>query len=192
MSAALTASLVGRDGWWLIQAATLVSMVGAVLALDDVVQRRQQFSRQREALRQFRSVVPDVLFEASPDGVFRTTSPSSARVLGLSPSEIRGRAITDFTADALPPMHPDSVERVSWTTTWTLPDGSVRSLNTLLNPSWDPNGRLKMIRGVIRDQAERVAAEVALRESEVRFRRVLDAAQNGIMLVSHEGQLLLT
>ena len=135
MSAALTASLVGADGWWLIQGATFVTVVGAFLALDDVVRRRQQFSRLRENLRHFRRVVPDVLFEASGDGVFRSANTAAIRILGISHRELRGRSFTEFTADPLPPIPRGSDEPVSWTTTWTLLDGSVRSLNTLMTPS---------------------------------------------------------
>lgn len=174
-----------------MEASACLGLAGAFVALEAAVRGRAAGRRQRELLRHITTHLPDVLFEATPEGVFTSVSRATRQVLLTEPADARGMSITDFTRDRMPPFEPGA-EHVSWTTLWHLPDGTRKVLNVILQPLWGERGRLAGFRGVIRDQAERLTAETALRESEARFRRVLDAAQNGIMLVTHDGKLLLT
>ena len=54
-----------------------------------------------------------------------------------------------------------------------------------------PEGQPPEFTGVLRDVSERFAAQRALEESEERFRTAFEAAQNGMLLLSHEGETLL-
>lgn len=199
MGTSLLAFTLGAGQWWLVEICAFACLIGAFAALEETVRHRSASNRRRDRLRYITHHLPDVLFEATPDGVFTSVSRATSRVLLTDPRAVRGMSITDFTQEALPPIEAAPGEagaqqsaQQSWTAMWHLPDGSRKPLNVILQPVRDGRGRVTALRGVIRDQAERLAAETALRESEARFRRVLDAAQNGIMLVSHDGNLLLT
>lgn len=190
LSASVLALTLGPGYWWLVELSAFLCLIGAFVTLEQIVVVRTA-SRQRDELLTFITrFLPDVLFEATPDGAFTRVSRAAVRVLGAEPRALRGVPINEFTEDVMPSITGERA--VSWTTRWRAPDGTSRPLNTILYPVYDKDGRLRAIRGVIRDQAERLAAETALRDSEARFRRVLDAAQNGVMLVSLEGELLLT
>ncbi len=191
LGASLLAFTVGPRFWWLVELSSFVCVIGAFAAFEESVRRRNRLQRQSEMLRYINHHLPDVLFEATPEGVITSASRATQRMLRVESRQVRGMSISDFTHEPLPALRPGAGQ-VSWTAMWHLPDGTRRPLNAIIQPVWGQDGRLTAIRGVIRDQAERLAAETALRDSEARFRRVLDAAQNGIMLVSHEGRLLLT
>ncbi|MEX1022636.1 MAG: EAL domain-containing protein [Dehalococcoidia bacterium] len=177
--------------WWALEGAALVSLGGAFVGLEETLRSRQRLATVEDRLVHIDHGLPDILFEATPDGAIRSITHASIRLLGYTPEEMRGRHVSEFTADPLPSFRADGPASRTWTTEWKRADGSTRTFTSIVEPIWR-EGRLRAIRGVVRDQAERVAAESALRESEARFRRVLDAAQNGIMLVGHEGKILLT
>lgn len=190
--AALLATLVESTWWWALESSAFVALMGAFVGLEETLRSRQRLATVQDRLTHIDRGLPDILFEASPDGILRTVTHASERLLGRPPGEMRGHHITEFTTDHLPPLRSDGPPRMTWTTTWRCADGRTRPFTSFVEPVWSSNGRLQSIRGVVRDQSERLAAENALRESEARFRRVLDAAQNGIMLVSHDGGLMLT
>jgi len=78
-----------------------------------------------------------------------------------------------------------------WNARWVHAGGDAVHHTALVRAVRDASGHLTSLRGVLRnpsgDQAE---TQAALRASEERLRRALEAAQNGIMLVDRDGSLI--
>jgi|GEM_PF-4788955 len=178
--------------WWAIEVSALIALVGAFAGVETSLRYRAIARHASEDLRHLDEYSSECVFEASPEGIIRRMSNAGARLLGISPAEAVGTSLRRLTDEPLPVLVPGGPHAVPWDATWKLGPQQQDMLATTLYPSFDSEGQLRVIRGVIRDQSERLAIEVALRESEERFRRVLDAAVNGIVLASHDGQLVLS
>ncbi|WP_275575046.1 PAS domain-containing protein [Neosynechococcus sphagnicola] len=73
--------------------------------------------------------------------------------------------------------------RVVW------PDGTIHYLEALALVQRAPDGQLLRLIGVNRDISERKAAEAALRESEARYRSVISAMAEGVVLQQADGKI---
>ena len=71
-----------------------------------------------------------------------------------------------------------------------VPDGSIRWLMSRGNTMHDAFGRPMNIAGMIMDITERKLAEKALRDSEGRYRGIINAAMDGIAVIDKSGTLL--
>jgi PAS domain S-box-containing protein len=71
-----------------------------------------------------------------------------------------------------------------------LPDGTVKHLEAISRPVFSASGELVEIIGTHIDVTERKRAEQALRESEAKIRRLVDANIIGIFIWDFEGQII--
>ena len=65
-------------------------------------------------------------------------------------------------------------------------DGSTVWAHIAVSAVWDSSGRLKYLIGVVQDITERKLARDALEESETRYRRLFEAARDGILILEAE------
>lgn len=194
---ALSLVLVRGPGWAVLVVLALLAVGGALVAFSIAIRERMGAVARRSWLRAINDYLPDMLFDARPDGTIRAASNASEQLLGYHPELLRGRPVAAFTTEPLPDI--DSIKGppgtdlpMVWSTRWIQSNGDRVPMSTLLRVQRDATGRPLAIHGLVRDHRDRLATEEALRESEERFRRVLDTAQNGILLVSHDGRLVLT
>lgn len=189
----LLAAILRGPGWFVIEGFALLAVCGSLAGLVAAVQERRGVRAQRSWARVVAENLPDIIFEARADGTFRTVSAASQSLLGYDPQALIGRPVAAVTTDPLPNLaHVAPGTSVAWNTSWIHARGERIPLTTMLRTRRDASGRISAIQGLVRDHRERLAAEEALRDSEERFRRVLDTAHNGVLLVAHDGRLLLT
>lgn len=158
----------------------------------------QQIAKSREQYRLLAENASEVVVQTGPDGRISWVSPSVARVLGLPPEHFMGRAMSEF-------VHPDDVavvegEKQDQISLGVLTgqvemrlatsDGDWRWMSVLGKALIDAQGHL--IGGVdaMRDIQERKDAQLALEESEERFRRSMMDAAIGMAIVAPAGDLL--
>lgn len=112
---------------------------------------------------------------------------------------------TDFAFMLGERVHPDDRERVrgliehpplaalppSITFRVVHGDGTVRTVEARGAERFDDAGRLVCLEGYVQDVTEHIAAEDALRDSEHRFRRILDNMQDAYFQADLEGRLVL-
>ncbi|MCA9856925.1 MAG: PAS domain-containing protein, partial [Dehalococcoidia bacterium] len=178
--------------WWAVEVCALIALIGTFAGIETSLRYRAIARHASDDLRHLDEYSTECVFEVSPEGVVRRMSNAGARLLGLAPAAAIGQPLRALTDEPLPLLAPDGPHAVGWDATWKLGREGQERLTTTLYPSFDHEGRLRVLRGVIRDQSERLAIEAALRDSEDRFRRVLDAAVNGIVLAANDGRLLLS
>ena len=189
------------DRWWADEDIRLLRVAGTLLA--------GHFERQRsaEALRateeQFRTIAETVT------QVFWILTPQKDEVLYVSPAfeNIWGRPLEEV-GDSLhmwkEALHPEDRERVlaaredaSTPGNYDLefrivrPDGAVRWIHDRAFPVYDERGALDRIVGVAEDITERKERAEALRQSERKFRSVVENARDIIFQTDAEGRWTL-
>jgi PAS domain S-box-containing protein len=151
---------------------------------EEELQRQEQY---------FRSLIEnssDVILIINGDGSLRYTSPSIRHVLGRDPEERTGESAFDY-------LHPDDEQSASDAFTQLLQnsgaalhtearaehqDGSWKTLDVVsVNLLDDP-----VVGGIVvnfRDITDRKEMEEALRESEEKYRNVVERANDGIVII---------
>ena len=175
----------------------------AVLRALDLRRARSERVRAEEARRQseerFRALIEhgaDAVALVAPDGTMLFASQSIERLVGFSPAELVGRPGFDR-------VHPDDLAAVQATLSeitslpgaplamglrWRHKDGSWRYIDAVA-----VNRLAEAAVGAIvvnfRDQTERRQAETALRESEERYRTLVEGVRDVIFALSPEGTI---
>jgi PAS domain S-box-containing protein len=180
--------------------ARLPATVGRGLQEAEARRERERVERSlKESERRFRSLVmnsSDMITVFAPDGTRLYASPSIERILGYDPEDMIGGNAFDL-------VHPDDAERVreelaerAQTPGTGKPfefrsrhaDGSWRVFESIgTNLLDDPS-----VGGIVfnaRDITDRKRAEVALKESEERYRRLVELSPD--MVVVHDGREIL-
>jgi PAS domain S-box-containing protein len=181
----LDARRLDRDG-----AATVL------MTFHDVTDRK----RAEDGLRRGQDELRDFVENASvgmhwlgPDGVILWANRTELDSLGYTRDEFVGRHIAEFHVDA--PVIEDMLARLAAGETLhdraarlRAKDGGVRDVLINSNVLWE-GGKFVHTRSFTRDVTERNRAEAALRESERRFREMIDALPAAVYTTDAEGQL---
>ena len=169
-------------------AATLV--LGVAIAVWGGLMRRQVRARTRELqderlqLRTLVDTVPDLVWLKNPEGVYLSCNAEFERFYGAREAEIVGRSDYDFVSRELadffrandlaaiaagaPRRNEEEVVYAS--------DGHRALLDTIKTPMFDSDGKLIGVLGVARDITARREAELAVAETQERFRVAFQAS----------------
>ena len=159
-------------------------MIGTVGSARDVTISKQLEEALRVSEERYRDLITttaDFVWETDHESRFIYVSPQVEGVLGYSPDELKGRTPFEF-------LEPVSVSPnkevfltaktehrtiISYDSCWRHKNGSCVVMETRAKPVISPDGTITGFRGIDRDVTERKQTEAALRESEERFRTVL-------------------
>jgi PAS domain S-box-containing protein len=162
---------------------------------EQLQQKLVELTTTQAALRiseeKFRDIVetsPDPIWELNTDGVITYVSPPSTDLTGYTPEEIIGRPVFSFVhGDALLPFRETffaSVRTKKPPEEFELPircrDGHIIIMGIRAVAHLDGDGRLIGFRGVARDITERKHSEEALRESEEKYRALVETTSDFI------------
>jgi PAS domain S-box-containing protein len=178
----------GPDG-----AATLIG--GMAIDITDRKQAEESLRTSEERFRTLADHAPVGIFQSSPDGKTVFVNKSWCVMTGLTFAEAQGDGWTNA-------LHPDDRARViaGWKHAvrkgisseaefrFVRTDGTVIWIQGNAVPLWDPDGQLIGYIGTVADVTQRKTAEIALRESEQRFRHMADHAPVMIWVTEADGQ----
>lgn len=153
-----------------------------------------------ERLRQIAESINEVFWVADIGrNEFIYVSPAYEHVWGRSCASLYADAKSAMAA-----IHPEDVERVKAHAEASNPEGGLEAVYRVVRPDgtirWvrdraftvlDDDGRPYRIVGIAEDITEQRKAEEALRESEQRFRELVEAARDVIFMVGADGRILL-
>jgi two-component system, sensor histidine kinase and response regulator len=169
------------------------SVQAVVSNLHDITERTnaEEALRQRtEELDRFFSINLDLLCIADIDGTFRRLNRAWETTLGYELSELEGKRFLDF-------VHPDDVAGTAETTSklsdqqtvWNFlnryrcKDGSYRWIEWISAPAGN------LIYAAARDITERMQAEESLRESEEKYRTLINNMQGAVYRCDMKGDI---
>lgn len=161
--------------------------------LHDITERRAielALQDSFEELERFFTLSMELLCVADTDGNFIKLNNVWEATLGYPLSELQGRRFLDF-------VHPDDYEATmqaiaTLDSQYPLPHFINRYRHkdgTYLFLEWQSYPHGKLIYAAARDITERIQMEMALRDSEARYRSVVNAMSEGIVLHDSDGYI---
>lgn len=189
--------LRGTDGKWhhfFDYTRVLRDRSGAVAAyhgyLVDITEQR----RRESELRALMDAIPDLIFIKDGDGRYLECNDAFARFIGRSREKVIGNFDHDLFApdtaaffrrrDAEMLDIGEPMRNEEWV---NYPDGARRLLDTLKMPYARAGEGQVGVLGISRDTTEQRKAELALRESEERYRSLFQSAGQPMLILDHEG-----
>jgi|GEM_PF-1071950 len=166
-----------------------------------LLQKRGEFAL-RESETRYRLLaenITDVIVRFTPEGIYLYASPSAKAVLGYEPEEAIGKSFFDF-------IHPDDIIEVLQSRQEEISQGTLIPLTYRFRHAqghyiWlevvrqpirsGDTGQLEEYIASARDVTTRKQAEEALRESEEKFRQLLDAAPVATIITDPMGRITL-
>jgi PAS domain S-box-containing protein len=188
----------GRVHWALTTKLPLYDAEGQMMGTcgisRDITERKEmnrQLQTKTDELERFFTVALDLLCIADTDGHFRRVNKAWEAVLGYTAQELEGRRFLDF-------VHPDDLDATlavmaeldaqhtvpGFTNRYRCQDGSYRHIEWRSQPYGDA------VYAAARDITERIAGEEALRESEERYRALIEQAADAIMVLDKRGRFM--
>ena len=173
--------------------------IGGMIAYTEVITERKQaelaLAEKNALLNCLLNSIPDVIFFKDRSGVYQGCNPAYSSLVGRPADEVVGRTDFDllpeniatgyFKADLQIYETGESVYQEEWI---PYSDGRHVLLGVLKAPLRSSSGELIGIIGVGRDNTHRHFADEALRESEARFRQLIDSLENiGVQGYSPDG-----
>src|SRR4051794_275105 len=163
-----------------------------VALLRDVTRRKQAERALRESEERLRTLVtraPVLLWTVDRDGVFTTVEGHGLAQLGASADEIVGRSIHDVY-EHMPDVLPHYEQAFAGQAVEARIEAVGRTLQAHLVPLTGEDGAIDGVVGVATDITELARAQAQLSDSEARHSVVLDALQEGVLLIDRLGRVL--
>jgi len=164
-----------------------------VFDASDRTKHEEELRRARNEAQQLAAIVAasgDAIISLGLDLVVRTWNPGATQLFGYAQDEAVGRSIDELIVpeDRLAERAGiyDTVRtgaKATKQTTRRHKNGSLVGVEFTASPICDAEGQIMAISVVYQDIAERDVAGDALRRSEIRYRRLFEAAHDGVLIL---------
>lgn len=168
---------------------------GIVVNCIDVTERHMAEERLRRSEEKYRSIVEsstDVIMLTASDGRIAYLSPASIKVLGYRAEDMIGKAAAALFPEGKPSHVLRRMLRGSKGSNLQHRVVTSHKRTKWVSHSWAPittEDGVRMVLSVIRDITEQKKAENLLRESEERYRGLVEGALDVVLTVSLDGKI---
>ena len=177
-------------------------LIGVVGSARDITERKlaeEKLKISEERYSLINNSSRDSIYSYDSNGRFTSANANLCRILNLEPSQIIGRTHAELGFNEQQcreweDLHKKVYETdntVSVETFTPLLDGVSRYFEIILNPLHDQQGNIIGIGGTTRDITKRKLAEIALSESEEKYRILLENSGVGVGVFSIDGIIQL-
>lgn len=166
------------------------TILGSVHILRDITERKRAQKQVQESEKKYRAIFnnfPDLYYRTDLNGIITTLSPSVKRLSGWAPEDLIGHpAIEIYPFPEQRAGLLDTLLRMGevhgYEITLRKKDGRQIQASVSCHFIYDDAGKPDAIEGTIRDIDEKKRMEIALQESEEKFREIFNSANDGIQL----------
>jgi PAS domain S-box-containing protein len=192
----------GKYCWFLCRAVPLRDDAGKIVKwyatlhdIEDQKHAEENLRRSEAYLHEAQRLGHMGNFAANFSSEGFVASPEFFRIFGYDPDQekptaemLRRRIHPEDLPSLLETINKARSEKTDYDVEYRilLPDGSIRHAHTVAHPVFDASGELVEDIGTTLDVTERKRAEEALRQSEKRFRAMVEKSAEGIVLVLPE------
>ena len=182
------------NSWFLVRA--YPSRDGLSIYLVDISERKRD-ERATGLLAAIVDSSDDAIVSKDLDGMITSWNKAAERIFGYPAEEAVGRHVTLIIPDDRREEEGDILSRLKrgervdhFQTVRVRKDGSTLDVSLTISPVRDSSGRIIGASKVARDITTQRRAEIALRESEERFRAIVQATPECVKVVGPDGTLL--
>ncbi|MBI1986640.1 MAG: PAS domain S-box protein, partial [Rhodospirillales bacterium] len=191
-----------QDGrWFLVHEQRMADGSTATIATDITERKRaeQELEHQKMLFEVVFRDVPDAMVLADTDRKVMMCNPSITRTFGYEPRELLGKNTgilyatrEEYERQGKLRFNPDAEFKLDpYVASYRRKSGELFPGETVGTPIRDRDGNTLGFIAVIRDVTERQKAEEMLKESEERFRSVLDSSPSAVSLKDKDNRFLL-
>ncbi len=159
----------------------------------DITERKKTEIALRESEEKFRKVVQSaeaILFILDQHGVFTLSEGLALNKLGLKPGQVVGMSALEIYKDN-PTIYNSILKALNGETTRVMNVLGDSVFDTVYSPFINTEGKLSGILGIAIDVTERFKTQEALKESEKRYKLVVDTLTIGIVINSDDRILMV-
>ena len=176
-----------QDGRWFLIDEHSISSGGIVNIATEVTDRKTAEEALRRSEANFRNILDklqEAFYRTDLEGRLVMVSPSTEELFGFSAEELIGRKLSDFYVNAADrdefraQLESSGGRVVGYEAALSHKDGSEIWVSTNAQYYSDDDGNTLGIEGTARDVTEQKNAEIALHESETRFREFTETASD--------------
>ncbi|WP_424357006.1 PAS domain S-box protein [Methanocella sp. MCL-LM] len=171
-----------------------------VLIFDDITERKRREYAQRENEKRIASLADEmgyIVWRLDDKGTIQSVDHAGSKSIGYEPDSLTGQFIFDY-------MHPDdrlatmiacgrvisSGKESEREFRLRCLNGEYRWMQAVISPAWDAKGNATGTTIQGRDITEKKRSQELLRESEEKFRNVVEQSLEGFMLIDETGTII--
>jgi len=169
---------------------------GLAIFFTDVTERKKSEETLKQSEERFRSLYENAtlgLYRTTPDGKILLANPALIKMLGYSSFDELARRNLEKEGFDLSYSRKHFIEIIEkegevkgLESAWTRRDGSEIYVRESARSIRDSHGKILYYDGTVEDITERKKVEIALRESETRFRAIVENSHDGILVVGDD------
>ena len=167
--------------------------------MKGIVQDITERKRAEERIQNLANVVEssnDAIGTMSLDGIITSWNKGAERIYGYSVEEILGKCVSTLAPPHLEKQTIKLIERImqgekihQYETLRLRRDGKTINVSITLSPVFDTHGELTSVSFISRDITERKRVEEKLRESEEKYRNIVETANEGILIIDDKATI---
>ena len=176
----------------------VIGMVGVAVDITERKLAEKTLADKKTQLRTLLQTIPDLIWLKDINGVYLTCNTMFEQFFGASEAEIIGKTDYDFVGkdladfflgndkNAMKAGKPTSNEE--WITFAS--DGHQALLETIKTPMYDKKNQIIGVLGVGRDITYRKEAEELLKQSEAKYRKMIETMPDGVYRSTPDGKFV--